>query len=136
MARRFTDPGRLFESAPVAQWIEQPASNRQAEGSIPSGGASGGASIEEPPAHPLVTVARKVASNGMISVSGQVFSVGVTQAGKLVTVHVEDDRLHVWCNGAWVRTVLRTSRGEVRKKNAAGANDQVPSRQRPNVGRG
>ena len=40
MARLFTDPDRLFQSAPVAQWIEQPASNRQAEGSIPSGGAS------------------------------------------------------------------------------------------------
>jgi hypothetical protein len=40
MARRFTDPVRLFVSAPVAQWIEQPASNRQVEGSIPSGGAS------------------------------------------------------------------------------------------------
>jgi hypothetical protein len=40
MARRFTDPDRLFLSAPVAQWIEQAASNRQAEGSIPSGGAS------------------------------------------------------------------------------------------------
>lgn len=40
MARGFTDPDRLFVLAPVAQWIEQPASNRQAEGSIPSGGAS------------------------------------------------------------------------------------------------
>lgn len=40
MARKFTGPDRLFQSAPVAQWIEQPASNRQAEGSIPSGGAA------------------------------------------------------------------------------------------------
>src|SRR5215210_4080525 len=40
MARAFTDPDRLFQSAPVAQWIEQPASNRQVEGSIPSGGAA------------------------------------------------------------------------------------------------
>ena len=40
MASGFTDPDRLFVAAPVAQWTEHPASNRQAEGSIPSGGAS------------------------------------------------------------------------------------------------
>jgi hypothetical protein len=40
-ARRFNDPDRLFGPAPVAQWIEQAASNGQAEGSIPSGGAGG-----------------------------------------------------------------------------------------------
>lgn len=40
MAQRFTDPDNLFPSAPVAQWIEQAASNGQVEGSIPSGGAA------------------------------------------------------------------------------------------------
>ena len=74
--------------------------------------------LEEPPTDPLATVTRKVASNGIISVSGQVFSVGAALAGKLVTVHVDDDLLHVWCGGARVRTVLRQTRGEVRKKNA------------------
>ena len=73
--------------------------------------------LEEPPAAPLATLTRKVARNGIISVSGQVFSVGAALAHKLVTVQV-DDLLHVWCDGARVRTVLRTSRGEVRKKNA------------------
>ena len=72
----------------------------------------------EPPADPLATVTRKVARNGIISVSGQVFSVGAALAGKVVTVHVDDDLLHVWCQGARVRTVLRKTRGEVRKKNA------------------
>ena len=42
--------------------------------------------LDEPPADPLATVTRKVASNGIISVSGQVFSVGAALAGKLVTV--------------------------------------------------
>jgi hypothetical protein len=74
--------------------------------------------LDEPPADPLTTVTRKVASNGIISVSGQVFSVGAALAHKLVTVHVDDDLLHVWCHGTRVRTVLRQSRGEVRKKNA------------------
>jgi hypothetical protein len=39
LAKWFIDPDRVFGLAPVAQWIEQAASNRQAEGSIPSGGA-------------------------------------------------------------------------------------------------
>jgi transposase InsO family protein len=74
--------------------------------------------LEEPHDVPATTVTRKVARNGVISVSHQVFSVGAALAGKLVTVHVEDDLLHVWCEGARIRTVLRTSRGEVRKKRA------------------
>ena len=39
LADQLIDPDRIFDLAPVAQWIEQSASNRQAEGSIPSGGA-------------------------------------------------------------------------------------------------
>jgi hypothetical protein len=74
--------------------------------------------LEEPHDDSVSTVTRKVARNGIISVSHQVFSVGAALAGKLVTVHVEDDLLHVWCEGARIRTVLRTSRGEVRKKRA------------------
>jgi transposase InsO family protein len=74
--------------------------------------------LAEPKDDPANTVERKVARNGVISVSHQVLSVGAALAGKLVTVHIEDDLLHVWCQGARVRTVLRTSRGEVRKKRA------------------
>jgi transposase InsO family protein len=74
--------------------------------------------LEEPHDAPETTVTRKVARNGVISVSHQVFSVGANLAGKLVTVHIEDDLLHVWAEGARIRTVLRTSRGEVRKKRA------------------
>jgi hypothetical protein len=74
--------------------------------------------LDEPRDDPTNIVERKVARNGVISVSHQVLSVGANLAGKLVTVHVEDDLLHVWCEGARVRTVLRKSRGEVRKKRA------------------
>jgi transposase InsO family protein len=74
--------------------------------------------LEEPRDDPSSTVTRKVARNGVISVSHQVFSVGAALAGKQVTVHIDDDLLHVWCEGARIRTVLRTSRGEVRKKRA------------------
>ncbi|MEY2591176.1 MAG: hypothetical protein QOJ67_3160 [Acidimicrobiaceae bacterium] len=74
--------------------------------------------VQEPAPPTGTTVTRKVARNGVISVSHQVFSVGAALAHKLVTVEIEDELLHVWCDGARVRTVLRTSRGEVRKKRA------------------
>jgi hypothetical protein len=74
--------------------------------------------VEEPAPPIATTVTRKVARNGVISVSHQVFSVGAALAHKLVTVEIEDELLHVWCDGTRVRTVLRTSRGEVRKKRA------------------
>lgn len=38
----------------------------------------------------------RCARNCIVSVSHQVFSVGVALAGKLVTVQVEGDLLHVW----------------------------------------
>jgi transposase InsO family protein len=74
--------------------------------------------VEEPAPPMATTVTRKVARNGVISVSHQVFSVGAALAHKLVTVEIEDELLHVWSDGIRVRTVLRTSRGEVRKKRA------------------
>jgi len=74
--------------------------------------------VQEPAPPTATTVTRKVARNGVISVSHQVFSVGAALAHKLVTVEIDDELLHVWCDGARVRTVLRTSRGEVRKKRA------------------
>jgi hypothetical protein len=74
--------------------------------------------VEEPAPANTTTVTRKVARNGVVSVSHQVFSVGAALAHKTVTVEIEDELLHVWCDGTRVRTVLRTSRGEVRKKRA------------------
>ena len=74
--------------------------------------------VEEPAPATATTVTRKVARNGVISVSHQVFSVGAALAHKLVTVEIEDELLHVWLDGARIRTVLRTTTGEVRKKRA------------------
>jgi transposase InsO family protein len=74
--------------------------------------------LAEPHDNNALTVTRKVARNGIISVSHQVFSVGAALAGRVVTVHIDDDLLHVWCDGLRIRTVLRTTRGEVRKKRA------------------
>jgi transposase InsO family protein len=65
-------------------------------------------------------VARKVTTNGVICVSWQQFSVGKHRAGRQVDVHVTADLLQVWDGDDLIKTVVRTTRGEVRKKRAAG----------------
>lgn len=65
-------------------------------------------------------VSRKVTTCGTISVSWQQFSVGKHWDGRAVDVHVTDELLQVWDGADLIKTVVRTSRGEVRKKHAAG----------------
>jgi transposase InsO family protein len=66
-------------------------------------------------------VARKVTSNGVVCVAWQQFSVGRHRVGRQVDVHVTEDLLQVWDGDELIKTVVRTSRGEVRKKRAAGS---------------
>lgn len=61
-------------------------------------------------------VSRVVAAHGMISVSNQPVSVGKHRAGRRVDVHVQAQALQIWDGDELIKTVLRTSRGEVRKK--------------------
>ena len=63
-------------------------------------------------------ISRRVASNGVISVSWQQFSVGKHHSGDLVDVHVTDRLLEVWSGNELIRTIVRTSPKEVRKKRA------------------
>lgn len=63
-------------------------------------------------------VARTVSSVGTISVSNQVVSVGRHRSGEIVDVHVREQLLDVWIGNELVKTVLRSSIGEVRKKKA------------------
>ena len=63
-------------------------------------------------------ISRRVASNGIISVTSQPFSVGKHHAGDLVDVHVGDRLLEVWSGNELIRTIVRTSAKEVRKKRA------------------
>jgi transposase InsO family protein len=67
-------------------------------------------------------VARRVSANGTISVSNQVISVGKRHAGALVDVRVLEKLFEVWEGAELRKTVLRESRGEVRKKRAEGSN--------------
>ncbi len=63
-------------------------------------------------------ISRRVASTGTISVAWQQFSVGKHHSGELVDVHVTDRLLEVWAGNDLIKTVVRTSTKEVRKKRA------------------
>jgi transposase InsO family protein len=64
-------------------------------------------------------VSRRVATNGVISVSWQQICLGIAHAGANVDIEVADQLLRVWRGDELIKTVQRTSRGEVRKKNAS-----------------
>ncbi len=64
-------------------------------------------------------VARRAGSNGVISVSWQQICLGKAAAGHPVDVHVTEQVLQVWDGNQLLKTVPRTSRGEVRKKRAS-----------------
>jgi transposase InsO family protein len=63
-------------------------------------------------------VSRTVSACGTISVSNQVLSVGKHRGGTIIDVHVRDEILEAWSGMELVKTVLRTSKGVVRKKKA------------------
>lgn len=63
-------------------------------------------------------VTRTVAANGVIAVSGQVFSAGKHRAGRVVEVKVTESTLEVWDGNEFLKAVLRTTKGDVRKKKA------------------
>jgi transposase InsO family protein len=64
-------------------------------------------------------VSRRVASNGVVSVTWQQISVGSTHSGERCDVHVDGDLLRLWIGDQLVKTVARTNAKEVRKKNAS-----------------
>jgi integrase-like protein len=63
-------------------------------------------------------VSRTVSTVGTISVSNQVFSVGKHRAGRVIDVRVREELLEAWDAMELLKTVLRTSKGVVRKKRA------------------
>jgi hypothetical protein len=55
----------------------------------------------------------------VISVSWQQICLGISHAGASVDVEVSGQLLRIWRGPELIKTVQRTSRGEVRKKNAS-----------------
>jgi hypothetical protein len=70
--------------------------------------------------HPGQWVLRRVASNGIVSVDNQMFSVGNAFKAQLVDVFVDDTTIQVWSKNHLIRTVARTRVGRVRKVRADG----------------
>lgn len=64
-------------------------------------------------------VSRRVASNGIICVAWQQVSAGQHRAGEVVDVHVTGRLLEIWSGNELIRTVPRSSDGQVRKKRAS-----------------
>ncbi len=65
-------------------------------------------------------VLRRVASNGVVSVDNQMFSVGNAYKGVLVDAFVDDTTIQIWSQNHLVKTVARTRKGPVRKVRADG----------------
>ncbi len=63
-------------------------------------------------------VTRRVATNGIIWVDCQVFSVGKHNARQLLTVHVTDALFEIWADGALIKSVPRQRKGTVRNLRA------------------
>src|SRR5829696_2850374 len=70
-------------------------------------------------------VSRKVGPNGVVCVGWQQVSVGKHRAGARCDVLVSDQLLQFWIGEELMKTVTRTSSGEVRKKHAQGSRAQV-----------
>jgi hypothetical protein len=66
-------------------------------------------------------VSRKVAANGVVCVGYQQVSVGKHLAGWACDVLVTPSLLQFWVGDQLMKTVARTSTGEIRKKHAAGS---------------
>ena len=70
-------------------------------------------------------VSRHVARNGVVCVAYQQVSVGKHYAGSPCDVLVADQLLQFWIGNDLVKTVTRTSSGEIRKKHAARASGRL-----------
>jgi transposase InsO family protein len=65
-------------------------------------------------------VLRRVASNGVITLDTQVFSVGNAYKGQIVDAFVDDTTMQIWHQNHLIKTVARVRQGAVRKVRADG----------------
>ena len=65
-------------------------------------------------------ILRRVASNGVVSVDNQMFSVGNAFKKAMVDVFVDDTTIQVWSQNHLIKTVARLRKGPVRKVRADG----------------
>jgi len=60
-----------------------------------------------------VLVTRRVHKVGTVTVAGQKFRMGTAWAGQLLTVRVDTELFHVFCDGVLLKTVARTTRNDI-----------------------
>jgi Integrase core domain len=77
-------------------------------------------SVDDEQDHRGQWVLRRVASNGVMSVDNQMFSVTNAFKGVLVDVFVDDTVIQVWSKNHLIKTVARVRSGPVRKVRADG----------------
>jgi transposase InsO family protein len=70
-------------------------------------------------------VSRRVTTNGVVSVAWQQVCLGAHHAGARCDVHVDGDLLRFFIGDDLVKTVARTTRGEVRNKRAFRSREQA-----------
>ena len=63
-------------------------------------------------------ISRKVTTNGVISIAWQEISCGKHRAGHKVDIHLQGPTLQIWDGEELIKTVLRTTTKEVRKRRA------------------
>jgi hypothetical protein len=129
-------PHQALNDAPPAERFGQPDQGADTVDQPPrlaaqaSAGHGGGADRREP--LPSASsgrdgdgwVSRKVRGNGIVCVGWQQVSVGKHRAGQRCDVLVSDQLLQFWIGDELMKTVTRTSSGEVRKKHAQGSRAQ------------
>jgi hypothetical protein len=76
--------------------------------------------VDQADDHPGQWVLRRVASNGVVSVDNQMFSVGNAYRAELVDVFADETTIQVWSKNHLIKTVARVRSGPVRKIRADG----------------
>ena len=133
LRKEFLD-GRTFASLEAAQkqldaWVEAYNTERPHQsldmatpaerfGLAPLARDSSSVPVETGEDHTAQWVLRRVASNGVVSVDNQMFSVGNAFKGELVDVFVDETTIQVWSKNHLIKTVARTRSGPVRKVRA------------------
>ena len=95
-----------------------------ADTGVPAAAPPADASALRPDLPGQAWVTRRIASNGVVSVAWQQVSLGKHRAGARCDVLVTNQLLQFWVGEELLKTVQRTSTGEVRKKHAATRREQ------------
>ena len=120
-------PAEKFSLAGAPAEVTVDSSDQPARPAVGRGGSQG----RREPASATASIrdsdgwiSRKVGANGVVCVNWQQVSVGKHRAGQRCDVLVGEQLLQFWIGDQLMKTVTRTSSGEVRQKHAQGSRAQ------------